>query len=219
MLAGLDDGQGRDARQYAVRGLGNDLAANDVADRGIELLGVDVGLELILVAGELVLDGGLVEVLHPAFLFIDRGSALCGVEQGLGIQGNGGLQVHACGVAVLLDAGVQCHPGVQGAVGVDVLGGGGVAVAASWCPVTLTPPPPHTRSSTPAAGFAVAVVAAGSQARGLNFNGQNRLWRLMAILLLLSIEEQLADLRCCALLLNTPSYCKAHCHFQLHQHH
>lgn len=39
-------------------------------------LGVDVGFEAALVAGELVLNGGLVEVLHPAFLFVDGGAAL-----------------------------------------------------------------------------------------------------------------------------------------------
>jgi hypothetical protein len=85
LLAELDGGQRGDACQHAVHGLGDDLFADDVAYGGVGLLGVDVGFEAALVAGELVLNGGLVEVLHPAFLFVDGGAALgCG-EQGLGI--------------------------------------------------------------------------------------------------------------------------------------
>ena len=133
----LYDGVGDGARQQGGGEDGDDLFADDVAYGGVGLLAVDVGFEAGLVAVELALDGGLVEVLHPALLFVDGGTVLCGVEKGLGVQGYGGLQVHPRAVAVLLGAGIQRHPGVQGAVGVDVLAGGGVAVASAGSPVDV----------------------------------------------------------------------------------
>ncbi len=119
---------GQCARQHGLGLRGDDLLANDVAHRAVRSSGrgVDIGLEFCLVIGELALDRGLVEILHPALLCIHRGAALGGCEQGIGIQRHGGLEVHARAVAVLFVAGVQRSPGVQVGIGVGVLPGGQV---------------------------------------------------------------------------------------------
>ncbi|MFO1262334.1 MAG: hypothetical protein U1E84_03190 [Rhodoferax sp.] len=61
----------------------------------------------------MALDDRLVQVLHPAFLRVDGGAALGGIEQRIGIQRHGGLEVHALGVAVLLEAGIHRYPGIR----------------------------------------------------------------------------------------------------------
>ena len=92
--------------------LDDGFAAQHVADGGVGFGGVDVGLDLILVGGQGALDVGAVEVLHPAFAFIDGGTLFDLVEEVLGVDGDIALDVHAWGVAVLLVARVQRDPGV-----------------------------------------------------------------------------------------------------------
>lgn len=57
-----------------------------------------------------------VEVLRPALGLVDGRARLDPGEQGLGVEWHGGLEVHARGVLVLLEAGVHGHPGVAGLV-------------------------------------------------------------------------------------------------------
>ncbi len=114
-----------------------DLFADDVAHRGVGVLALDVVAQAGLVVGQLALQGSLVEVLHPALRFVDRGALLGGAQQGLRVQRDGGLEVHAGGVAVLLVAGVQGDPGVARAHGVDVLACLALAGAAAGRPVDV----------------------------------------------------------------------------------
>ena len=106
--------------------MGDDFFADDVAHGAVGAGGggVDIGFKAGLVGGEFVLNGGLVEVLHPALGGVDGRALLSGVQQRSCIQRNGGFEVQAGAVAVLFVAGVQRDPGVELGVGVDVL---------SWC--------------------------------------------------------------------------------------
>lgn len=93
--------------------LDNDgLAAQYVANVGVGGGLVEVGLDPGLVVGKVLVDAGLVEVLDPALLFVDGGALLGLVEQGLGVKRDLSLEVEAGFVLVLLEAGVERHPGV-----------------------------------------------------------------------------------------------------------
>jgi len=89
------------------------------------VLAVDVGFKAGLVAAQLALQGGGVEVSHPAFGLVDFCALLSCVQHDLSIQGYGVRQVHAFLEGVLLEAAVQRHPGVGGALA------GGVARASA----------------------------------------------------------------------------------------
>lgn len=125
-LAGcLDDGLGQRAGQQVGLLRGDDLLADDVTHGAARAggAGVDISLQTRLVVGELALDRRLVEVLHPALGCVDGGTLLGGVQKRRGVQRDGGLEVHASRIAVLLEAGIQRRPGVELGVGVNVLGG------------------------------------------------------------------------------------------------
>lgn len=126
------NGVGQAAGQQLGALLGDDLFADDVAHRAVDTrgAGVDVGFEAALVIGQLALDGGLIEVLQPALGLVDAGALLRCAQECIGVQRDRGLEVHGGAVAVLLEAGVQGHPGVERGVGVDVLGGFGCGGAA-----------------------------------------------------------------------------------------
>lgn len=138
--------------------MGNDLPPDDVAHAGVGGLGLQVGAQAALVGVELALHGRLVEVLHPALGGVDAGALLRGVEQALGVQRHGGLQVHPGAVGVLFVAGVQADPGIQVCIGVGVLAWRGVACAAPWGPVDVGADPGvfHLDAlDAPAAGHAL----------------------------------------------------------------
>jgi hypothetical protein len=74
--------------QQASGLLGDDLFADHLAYGAGGAAGgaVNVALQPCLVGIELVLDGGLVEVLHPAFCGVGRGSLLRCRKQCIGVQ-------------------------------------------------------------------------------------------------------------------------------------
>ena len=83
--------------------------AEDLSDSALAVvLGVDVGFEFILVG----LHVGLVEVLNPAFGFVHGGALFGAGHEGVGVEGDLGLKVHALGVGVLFVAGVHGDPAV-----------------------------------------------------------------------------------------------------------
>ena len=112
-LAAGFDGVGQGACQVGQRVDGGLPGAQDVAYGALAgVLAVDVGFEAGLVVAELALQCGGVEVSHPAFCRVGVCALLGCAEQGLGVEWDGRLQVHAGFEGVLLVAGVQGHPGV-----------------------------------------------------------------------------------------------------------
>ena len=69
---------------------GGGFGAEDVADRAVAaVLAVDVALQSSLVGLELAFEGGVVEVAHPAFGFVDLRALLRGGEQAICVEGDG----------------------------------------------------------------------------------------------------------------------------------
>lgn len=72
----------------------------------------DVLFQSGLVAAQFGLQGIGVEAAHPAFGFVDFGTLLGGVEQGLSVKRDSTLQIHALTVGVLFVAAVHRNPGI-----------------------------------------------------------------------------------------------------------
>ena len=122
LAAGFDAvGQGACQVGHGVDG-GRFLAENVAYGALPSVLAVDVGFKAGLVAAQLALQGGGVEVSHPAFGRVGFCALLGCAQQGLGVQGDGALKVHAFLEGVLLVAAVQGHPGVGAALAGGVAG-------------------------------------------------------------------------------------------------
>ena len=122
-LAASFDGVGQGACQVGQGVDGGLPGAQDVAYGALPgVLAVDVGFKAGLVAAQLALQGGGVEVSHPAFGRVGFCALLGCAQQGLGVQGDGALKVHAFLEGVLLVAAVQGHPGVGAALAGGVAG-------------------------------------------------------------------------------------------------
>ena len=134
-LAAGFDAVGQGACQVGQRVDGGLPGAQDVAYGALAgVLAVDVGFEAGLVVAELALQGCGVEVSDPAFCRVGVCALLGCAEQGLGVEWDGRLQVHAGFEGVLLVAGVQGHPGVGLALpwGVAGASAGVVLDAQDW---------------------------------------------------------------------------------------